>query len=100
MINTDIRFFLTNKGRLYKIIWRYEMTEDKPRTFQWGDDKQESWDLNNANEEDLMRAFRHLAFGNPKDFKKLYETLKKHDDIVFSSIQQVKQEIREQFNFD
>lgn len=95
ILNTQTKFFVNNNGRLHKIIWYFEANDDGIREHAWGNEKKEKWDLQEANENDLIRAFKELALGNPKDFKTLYYTLKEHDDVTFSAIQETLQEIQE-----
>lgn len=100
ILNTQTKFFVNNKGRLYMIIWYFETNYDGIREHAWGNQKQEKWNLSEANENDLKRAFEELALKNPKDFKALYYTLKEHDDVTFPCIQETLQQIQETFNFN
>lgn len=95
-LDTQIKFFLNNSGRLYQIIWYYG---DACST-SWQKENKEKWDLEEANEYDLNRAFMLLALGNPKDFKALYYALKEHDEVVFPIIADTLKEIQETFNFN
>ena len=100
ILNTQTKFFVNNKGRLYMIIWYFETNYDGIREHAWGNQKQEKWNLSEANENDLKYAFEELALKNPKDFKALYYTLKEHDDVTFPCIQETLQQIQETFNFN
>lgn len=100
ILNTQTKFFVNNEGRLYMIIWYFETNYDGIREHAWGNQKQEKWNLSEANENDLKRAFEELALKNPKDFKALYYTLKEHDDVTFPCIQETLQQIQETFNFN
>ena len=101
ILDTQTTFFLNNKGRLYKIVYRTETSFDGTREHSWGNEKREYWNLEgDANENDLINAFTKLALGNPTDFKELYSTLKEHDKVVFPCIQKALENVRELFNFD
>lgn len=100
ILNTQLKFFVNNKGRLYRIVWYFETSFDGIREDAWGNEKRETWDLDEANEYDLIRAFTELALKNPEDFKALYYTLKEHDDITFPCIQETLQQIQKTFNFN
>lgn len=101
ILNTQIKFFVSNEGRLYRIVWYFETDFDGIREHAWGNEKRETWNLDeDGNENDLINAFTHLALGNPKDFKALYYTLKEHDDVTFPCIQETLQQIQETFNFN
>ena len=100
ILNTQITFHLNKQGRLSRIIWRYETSFGKPKEPTWGDETREAWDLEkDANQYDLIHAFRHLALGNPTDFKTLYFTLKEHDDIIFPCIEETLKQVKELYNF-
>ncbi len=99
LISTQISFFLNNYGRLCQIIW-YHRTAGKIAESVWGNIEHEQWDLEDANENDLIRVFTKLALGNPKDFKELYLTLKKHDEVTFPYIEETLKQVKELFNFD
>ena len=100
ILNTQTKFFVNAQGRLHMIIWYFETNYDGIREHAWGNQTQEKWDLNEANENDLKRAFEELALKNPEDFKVLYYTLKEHDDVTFPFIQEVLQQVQETFNFN
>ncbi len=100
ILNTQIKFFVNKKGRLYRIIWYYQTKDNGIMKNTWGNPIQESWDLNEANENDLKRAFEELALKNPTDFKALYYTLKEYDNVTFPYIQEVLQQLQEFFNFN
>lgn len=101
ILDTKIIFLVNNKGRLNQIIWHYLTSFAGEKESTWGNEKQERWNLeSDANEYDLMRAFKHLALGNPEDFKKLYYVLKEHDDVTFPCIEETLKEIQELFNFN
>ena len=100
ILNTQTKFFVNAQGRLHMIIWYFETNYDGIREHAWGNQTQEKWDLNEANENDLKRAFEELALKNPEDFKALYYTLKEHDDVTFPFIQEVLQQVQETFNFN
>ncbi len=99
LISTQINFFLNKKGRLCQIVW-YHKTAGKIAESVWGNIKREQWDLEDANENDLIRVFTKLALGNPKDFKELYLTLKEHDEVTFPYIEETLKQVKELFNFD
>lgn len=101
ILNTQVKFFVNNEGRLYRIVWYFETNFDGIREHAWGNEKCEAWNLSeDGNENDLIRAFTELALKNPKDFKALYYTLKEHDAITFPCIQETLQQIQETFNFN
>ncbi len=73
ILNTQITFIVSVKGRLQDIVWRYETSENGIREYSWGNETRERLDLqNDANEYDLAQAFEQLALGNPTDFKELF----------------------------
>ena len=101
ILNTQIKFSLTKEGRLCRIVWCYETSFDGGRENAWGHEKLEVWDLEKeGNKHDLMRAFKILALGNPKDFKSLYYVLKNHDEVVFPIVEETLKEVQETFNFN
>ena len=101
ILNTQIKFYVNNAGRLCRIVWCYETNSDGIRENAWGNETRERWDLEeDGNENDLIRAFTELALRNPEDFKALYYTLKEHDDVTFPCIKQTLQQIQETFNFN
>lgn len=101
ILQTQITFFLNANNRLNRIIWRSETSFAGTKDNVWGNEKRETWDLKgDANEYDLIRAFTHLALGNPADFKELYYILKEHDDVVFPCIKETLQQIKAKFDFD
>ena len=94
-----IEFCLTNKRRLQRIIWHYKMPDGSIWRNIWGDSTQEKWDLEEANGNDLKSAFEEFALRSPEEFKALYDTLKKHDDITFPYIKEALHKVQETFNF-
>ena len=100
-LDTQINFCVSKEGRLFKIIWVYEIAWGKKKEIVWGDEEREVWDLEkDANEYDLENAFTKLALGNPKDFKELYYVLKEHDEVTFPCIEATLQKIKKIFDFD
>lgn len=96
ILNTQITFLLNANNRLSRIFW-CSGTKDQV----WGNEERDTWNLEeDANENDLIRAFTHLALGNPADFKKLYYVLKEHDEVTFPCIEQTLKEIQKTFNFN
>ena len=95
-LNTQIKFFLNNSGRLCQIIWYY----GDASSINWQKENREKWDLEEANKYDLNRAFMILALGNPEDFKALYYALKEHDEVVFPIIEETLKKVQETFNFN
>ena len=102
ILNTQIKFFVNNEGRLYRIVRYYETNFDGIREHAWGNEIQRKWNLldEDINQNDLIHAFTELALGNPKDFKTLYYTLKEHDDVAFPCIQKTLKKVQEVFNFN
>lgn len=100
ILNTQTKFWLNDKGRLCKILWRYEVAFGGTQESVWGDEKRVVWNLEEVNENDLIRAFTELALGNPDDFKELYYALKEHDEVVFPCIEETLKQVRELFDFN
>ncbi|MCI9178124.1 MAG: hypothetical protein HFJ28_06210 [Clostridia bacterium] len=97
---TKIEFCLTNKRRLQRIIWYYKMPNGGIWKNVWGDSTQEKWNLDEANGNDLKSAFKEFALKSPEEFKVLYDTLKKYDDVTFPYIKEALREVQETFNFN
>lgn len=98
--NTQISFYLNGKMRLAGIIWTYRTDDGEIQKVRWGERVKETWDFNEANENDLIRAFEELALQNPGEFKELYYVLKEHDDVTFPCIQATLKQIQQTFNFE
>lgn len=93
----DMKFYLTDEGRLCKITWEYKGSKRKS---VYGNTSQVAWNFNEMNEAYLTRVFTYLALGDDKKFRKLYYDLKAHDEVTFPCIQEALKLMQEKFKFN
>ncbi len=98
-----MKLFLSYDGKIVRINHQFLNNEDfemMARKVVWGDTRSKEWIPEDLSEEDVRRALKEIALGNPIDFKMLYYTLKEKNSEAFSLIKSVLKEVQSEFNFE
>lgn len=90
----QIKFFVGQNGMVEQVY----LIEENGRKVVW--DAGENYDFPDISDERLCKTFQQLAFGNPEDFRKLYQVLRvSGQERLWQCIQKQKTQIQQMFNF-